>query len=89
MLSLTPPGILIQIGGIKREQTNPWPQEVDYLYVNRGPMLLNLIYGLKNNWNGVILEKGTFHGPYFESEHLDACGKPSSQMTEFLLLAIP
>lgn len=52
-------------------------------------MLLNLIYGLKNNYNGVILEKGTFHGPFFESEHLDACGKPSSQMTEFLLLVVP
>lgn len=51
--------------------------------------LCYLIYGLKNNWNGVILEKGTFHGPYFESEHLDDCGKPFSQMTEFLLLAIP
>ena len=52
-------------------------------------MLLNLIYGLKNNCNGVILEKGTFHGPFFESEHLDACGKPSSQMTELLLLVVP
>lgn len=40
--SLTPPGTLIQIGDIKREQTSHWPQEVDYLYVNRGPMLLNL-----------------------------------------------
>lgn len=60
--------------------------------LTRGPMLLNLIYGLKNNCNGVILEKGTFHGPFLNHRifRCAACGKPYLlQMTEFLLLAVP